>query len=77
MDRHRSDGGSPLRRTRERKHLSPEGLAAKAGVTLRTIERIESGHVKHPHGSTQKVIAEALGVEVTEIWPLDSEVPAA
>lgn len=57
-----------VRAAREAKRLSREGLAFKAGVSLKTIERIERGDT-FPHRSTQQVIASVLGVEVAAIFP--------
>jgi predicted transcriptional regulator len=50
---------SAIRDARERLGLSREGLAFKAGVSLRSIERIESGETE-PRRSTLAVIESAL-----------------
>jgi transcriptional regulator with XRE-family HTH domain len=50
---------SPIQIAREEAGLSREGLAFKAGMSLRTIERIEAGQVQ-PHRATVRAIAEAL-----------------
>lgn len=56
----RHPGISILKR-REAAELSREGLAAAAEVSLRTIERIETGAVK-PRRATLRVIETALTV---------------
>ncbi|UZO80625.1 helix-turn-helix domain-containing protein [Aquimarina sp. ERC-38] len=45
---------------REKLNLTQEELAQKAGVSTRTIQRIEKG--TEPKGHTLKVLAKALGV---------------
>jgi transcriptional regulator with XRE-family HTH domain len=52
---------SNVRRVREDRGLSREGLADKAGVSMRTLERIELGQTI-PRRATIKVLADALGV---------------
>ena len=58
-----SRAGDWIRETREAAGLSRIGLAYKAGVDLRTIERIETGKVS-PRRATLAVIERALDVEV-------------
>jgi transcriptional regulator with XRE-family HTH domain len=48
--------------------LSREGLAFKAGVSFKTIERIERGEVV-PRRATLKVIADVLGVAPDALAP--------
>jgi transcriptional regulator with XRE-family HTH domain len=57
-----------VREARERLGLSREGLAFKAGVSLKTIERIERGEGM-PHRSTRQVIARVLDVAPEDIFP--------
>jgi ribosome-binding protein aMBF1 (putative translation factor) len=57
---------SPVRAAREAAGLSPEGLAYKAGLSLRTVERIEGGQVT-PRRATIRVIADVLGVEADSL----------
>jgi transcriptional regulator with XRE-family HTH domain len=52
-----------VQEVREAQGLSREGLASKAGLSLRTIERLESGEIKRPHRATVAVIATALDVD--------------
>jgi transcriptional regulator with XRE-family HTH domain len=61
---------SALADLRRQQGLSREGLAFKAGVSLRTIERIEAGDVV-PRRATAHVLADALGVETSDL-ELDS-----
>lgn len=56
----------PIRVARDSQGLSREGLAFKADVSLKTIERIESGQVT-PRRATLNGIARALGVEPEEL----------
>jgi transcriptional regulator with XRE-family HTH domain len=57
---------SNVRRVREDRGLSREGLADKAGVSMRTLERIELGQTV-PRRATIKVLADALGVEPEDL----------
>ena len=54
--------GSRIRDERERQGLSREGLAFKAGVSLRSIERIEGGDTV-PRRATLSVLLDALGLD--------------
>lgn len=72
MVRHLNGSGEvhPVRAAREAQGLSPEGLAFKAHVTIRTVERIESGAVKNAHRLTRRAIADALGCSGSDLgWP--------
>lgn len=62
------EGIHPVRRAREERGLTREGLAWKAGVALRTVDRIESGDVT-PHRLTQEAIARVLGAKRNELFP--------
>jgi transcriptional regulator with XRE-family HTH domain len=57
---------SPLRKTREAQGLSRESLAGRAGISLRSLERIEAGKV-NPHRATLHVLAAVLGVSPDEL----------
>ncbi|WP_316833016.1 helix-turn-helix transcriptional regulator [Pedobacter aquatilis] len=46
---------------RERLHMTQEELSEKSGISVRTIQRIESG--QSPRGFTLKALAQALGVQ--------------
>lgn len=46
--------------------MSREGLAFKAGVSLKTIERVESGR-GIPRRATLKVIADVLGLDAGDL----------
>ena len=59
---------SPLRHARLAAGMSPEELAFRAGVSMRTIERIENGEAE-PRRATRKVIADALGLD---LWPVEA-----
>ena len=62
----------PVRQARKEQNLTREGLAFKAGVTVRTIERVESGQVM-PHRVTRRAIAAVLGSDPAELWPDNEE----
>lgn len=60
VDRHSNDHPGPaIRRAREEVGLSRLGLAYKAGVNPRTVERIEAEEVK-PHPATVSAIERVL-----------------
>jgi transcriptional regulator with XRE-family HTH domain len=54
--------GPTVRALREKAGVSQERLAARAGLAMQTISRIETGKVKVSHPLTIKAIAEALDV---------------
>lgn len=53
---------------RRARGLSREGLAADAGVSLRTVERLERGEVT-PHRATARVLAVVLETSVEDLFP--------
>jgi DNA-binding XRE family transcriptional regulator len=57
---------SPLQTIRETAGMSREGLADRAGVSVKTIERIEGGHTM-PRRATKRVLALALGCRPEDI----------
>ncbi len=63
-----STSGQALRQLRESRGLTREHLAHEAGIALATLGRVERGEVA-PTRATRAVIARALEVEVSEIWP--------
>lgn len=62
---------SKLKSIRELKNLTQEELSEKSGVSVRTIQRIESG--KEPKGYTLRVLAKALEVEEYKLLYKESE----
>ncbi len=56
-----------LRELRERRFLSQEDLAAKAGVSRSTVSEIESDRPRPRRWRTIKRLAKALGVDPSEI----------
>jgi transcriptional regulator with XRE-family HTH domain len=60
-----------VKHERETKSLSRETLAAKSGVSERTIKRIETEKVDNPRPVTIRRIAEGLGVPPTKLRPPD------
>lgn len=62
---------SKLTEQREKLRLTQDELARKSGISMRTIQRIESGQM--PKGFTLKALAEAL--EVDESYFEEKEIP--
>ncbi|MPT31963.1 MAG: XRE family transcriptional regulator [Chryseobacterium sp.] len=62
---------SKLTEQREKLRLTQDELARKSGISMRTIQRIESGQI--PKGFTLKALAEAL--EVDESYFEEKEIP--
>lgn len=58
--------GEKLREIRRRRGLSQEDLAARSGVSARTISRIETERFE-PRAATLRKLASALGVEPSEL----------
>jgi len=56
---------STLRTLRERHHLTQEELSEQSGVSVRTIQRIESGNA--PKGYTLRALAKALNVSEKDL----------
>tara|TARA_R110002051_G_scaffold201693_1_gene268496 strand:- start:30418 stop:30990 length:573 start_codon:yes stop_codon:yes gene_type:complete len=62
---------SKLKTLREQQNLTQEELSKKSGVSVRTIQRIETG--KEPKGYTRRVLAKALEIEENELLYKESE----
>jgi len=56
-----------LREERRRAALTQGELAAKAGVGVTTIVRIETGEIEEPRVSTLRKLAKALGVKPRDL----------
>lgn len=56
---------SPLKQIREKQNLTQEELAEQSGISVRTIQRIESG--MEPKGYTRKVLAGTLKVAEADL----------
>lgn len=61
------DLGSRIREMRRARGFSQERLGHEAGVTMATIQRVESGFIRDPHYSTLSGIARTLGTTVAEL----------
>lgn len=58
--------GEAVRRLREKRGLTQEGLAQEAGVTTGTVSLVERGR-SNPAWGTVKAIANGLNVSVAEL----------
>lgn len=56
---------SKLKKNREKFNLTQEELSHQSGISVRTIQRIESGN--DPKGQTLKIIAKTLGINENEL----------
>lgn len=56
---------SKLKRNRERLNLTQQELSDTSGISIRTIQRIESGN--EPKGQTLKILANCLGLKEHEL----------
>lgn len=72
----RKQTGLQLRTHRTNAGMTPESLGHKVGLSGMTIRRLENG-VGCPTVRTRFLIARELGLEVTDIWPLETRRVAA
>ncbi|MFC4213017.1 helix-turn-helix domain-containing protein [Pedobacter lithocola] len=56
---------SKLKKNREKLNLTQDELSVKSKISIRTIQRIESGN--EPKGQTLKLLANALGIKENEL----------
>ena len=63
---------SPLRAARDAQAMTREELAFRAHVSSKTIERLERDPASRPHRATGKAIADVLGCDPADIWPLEA-----
>lgn len=66
----------PVKSVAERRSalgLTPTDLASRTGLSLRTIERIESGDIRRPHRLTRKAIARVLKCDPLDLWPREAD----
>lgn len=61
------DIGRAIREIRVEKGMTQERLARRAGVSVATLQSIDSGRVKKPRRDTLEMIARGLGVTVDHI----------
>jgi transcriptional regulator with XRE-family HTH domain len=59
--------GDNVRVLRRRNFMTQEQLAKAAGISHRTLVNIETKRVREPHFSTILKLAEALGVEPSQL----------
>ena len=58
--------GDKVKRLRDKRALTQEELAAKAGLTVAALSRIERNNAE-PRPTTRRKLAEALGVDPSEL----------
>lgn len=61
--------GAAIRALREKKGVTQEAVANKAGIAVPTLSHIEAGHA-NPTWATVRDIAAALGVSLAELAKL-------
>lgn len=66
---------SVLKDIREKHNLTQEELSEKSGISVRTIQRIESG--TQPKGHTLKALAKTFGVEEAALLGIEQQEPVA
>ncbi|MEV1172154.1 tetratricopeptide repeat protein [Nonomuraea sp. NPDC049784] len=59
--------GALVRTWRERALLTQEQLAARAGLNVRTVRRLETGELRRPRSSSLRSVAKALGLDAEEL----------
>lgn len=59
---------SVIKEQREKMHLTQQELSEKSGISVRTIQRIETGIA--PKGHTLKSLAQALDLEERQLLPV-------
>ncbi|WP_084959824.1 ATP-binding protein [Thermoactinospora rubra] len=65
-----STRGASLRMWRERALLTQEQLAARTGLNVRTIRRLESGELRRARSASVRALAEALDLNAAEVETL-------
>lgn len=64
--------GAAIRQLREKRELSQEALAERAGLTGRTLSALETGNA-NPTWATARDLAAALGVSIGELARLSEK----
>ncbi|MFG6200161.1 ATP-binding protein [Nonomuraea sp. JJY05] len=59
--------GALLRSWRERALLTQEQVAARAGLNVRTVRRLEADELRRPRSASVRLLAEALGLDAAEV----------
>ncbi|MEU8362168.1 tetratricopeptide repeat protein [Nonomuraea sp. NPDC048882] len=65
-----SDLGVLLRAWRERALLTQDQLAARAGLNVRTVRRLETGELRRPRSASVRLLAEALDLGEADLATL-------
>jgi transcriptional regulator with XRE-family HTH domain len=64
--------GIAIQLTREKKRMTQEAVAGRAGIAVPTLSHIEAGHA-NPTWATVRDIATALGVEIATLAKLSEK----
>lgn len=62
------DPSLTLKRLRESKGLSLRDVAAKTGVSISLISRVENGHLGDTNFGAVKAICDALGITLNDLY---------
>jgi|WetSurMetagenome_2_1015567.scaffolds.fasta_scaffold868034_1 transcriptional regulator with XRE-family HTH domain len=65
-----------IKEIRTKKGLTQDKLANAAGVKQATISDIERGKIKHPGINTAAKLANALGVSIEDLFPVNKTTAA-
>lgn len=68
LDVQRREVGRRVVQLRESKGWGQEDLAHEAGVSVKTVSRVENGRHESRNNTVER-IADALGVDKDELWP--------
>ncbi len=64
--------GDALRRVRRAAGLTQEALAARAGISTRTVSDLERGVIHHPQRETLRLLVDALGLDARAAVTLEA-----
>jgi DNA-binding XRE family transcriptional regulator len=67
-DAQRRAVGTLIAELREQRHWSKERFAQEAGISVKTVGRLEKGEVDQPRDGTAEKVAQTLSKTVEDIW---------
>lgn len=65
----KEDSGINLRMVMAEMNITASDLAEQTGLSRATISNLRNGKIQKPQGFTAKAVADALGVDISDIWP--------